>query len=517
MKRPLWFLAFVMAMACAQTLHAQNEVDALRYTSYGLGGTARSLGAGGAFSAVGADFSAGVLNPAGFALYNRSEIEFTAQINSTNNTAQYLGESATMGRTQFSITNAGYVYTMKPESYTRNKKGFRSVSFAVGFNQTDNYSRAIAAQAFNSQNSISDYFASDARGVKLADISSDYSFGSMAWNLYLIDSNQVDGVYEPSVGGGVLQNISKETVGRKNEWTVSAAGNLNDFLYIGGGVNIVGLRYTQDLVYNESDPNNIWSNTAEDSIPFNDLQFTDYYRTRGTGFNARVGIIIRPTDFLRFGVSVTSPTVHNMSDTYSSGLTVHFDGDPVDYKDELAQGSYKYKLSTPYRVTMGAVFIYKKLGFLSGDFEFSDYYSTKLKSSYSPGTDYYYDFANENQAIQDLFKFNYNFRLGAECRLAEFLRLRAGFAQFGSVLNADGQFYIDQGTGNSAKINASRRFFTGGFGFKQESVYLDLAFVRELNQERQLFYTVADPNEYSPELINHIAKTRILMTIGFPF
>ena len=56
---------------------AQNEVDAARYSSFTSGGTARSLGMAGAFSAVGADLSSTWLNPAGLALYRRSEIAFT--------------------------------------------------------------------------------------------------------------------------------------------------------------------------------------------------------------------------------------------------------------------------------------------------------------------------------------------------------------------------------------------------------------------------------------------------------
>ena len=48
---------------------AQNEIDALRFSSYSSTGTARALAMGGAFSAVGADFSSAWLNPAGLALY----------------------------------------------------------------------------------------------------------------------------------------------------------------------------------------------------------------------------------------------------------------------------------------------------------------------------------------------------------------------------------------------------------------------------------------------------------------
>ena len=46
-------------------LRAQNETDALRYSQNFFGGTARSTAMGGAFGALGGDFSSASLLPAG--------------------------------------------------------------------------------------------------------------------------------------------------------------------------------------------------------------------------------------------------------------------------------------------------------------------------------------------------------------------------------------------------------------------------------------------------------------------
>ena len=57
-----------------QTTNAQNELDALRYSNTGTGGTARSYAMANAFGALGADLSAFHINPAGLGLYRKSEV-----------------------------------------------------------------------------------------------------------------------------------------------------------------------------------------------------------------------------------------------------------------------------------------------------------------------------------------------------------------------------------------------------------------------------------------------------------
>ena len=59
------------------SINAQNEVDALRFSEIDWQGSARFMGAGRAFGAVGAEFSALNLNPASIGLYKKNEITFT--------------------------------------------------------------------------------------------------------------------------------------------------------------------------------------------------------------------------------------------------------------------------------------------------------------------------------------------------------------------------------------------------------------------------------------------------------
>jgi hypothetical protein len=67
------FCLFPLCFGVVFSVSAQNEFDALRYSTIGSGGTARTMGMAGSFSAIGADASAVMTNPAGIAAFRRSE------------------------------------------------------------------------------------------------------------------------------------------------------------------------------------------------------------------------------------------------------------------------------------------------------------------------------------------------------------------------------------------------------------------------------------------------------------
>ena len=71
------FIIIVAFLVAGQTLRAQSLYDAIRYSDLEVGGTARTVGVGGAIGALGADFSVLSTNPAGLATYRRAEFVFT--------------------------------------------------------------------------------------------------------------------------------------------------------------------------------------------------------------------------------------------------------------------------------------------------------------------------------------------------------------------------------------------------------------------------------------------------------
>ena len=86
MKNRILRIAIAISTIAA---NAQNEVDALRYSTQNLSGTARFSAMGGAFGSLGGEFSALSSNPAGIGMYQVSEFTFTPSFNLNTTTSYY--------------------------------------------------------------------------------------------------------------------------------------------------------------------------------------------------------------------------------------------------------------------------------------------------------------------------------------------------------------------------------------------------------------------------------------------
>lgn len=513
---------FALAGLACSTGHAQNELDAYRYSGGGLLGTARSIGMGGAFSAVGADYSAATLNPAGLAVYRRSELMFTPTLRTAKNTATYLDQVNETSRGNFGFSNIGYVHSSpfvkrKRSGQGNERSGLKSYSFGIGFNQLNNFSRRTRFDTYNPENSITDYWAGLASGVSINDVFGQTDLVGMAANAGMIDTSGVDGNWVgAALGGQMQQALDLEEWGRNNEWDFSFAGNINDKIYAGITLGIQDLRYNSELSYTEEDVNMVHQTWNGDSTPVNRTEFTELYGTRGSGVNVRLGVIARPVDFLRIGVSFQSPTWLSMTDEYQSEVTSYFDNDNQPYGIDAQTGFFTYNLTTPYKLTVGAMALIKKFGFISADFEYMDYTSAKFSSDASPSSQFYYNFLQENQNIRTFFDATYNIRLGGEVRFGPG-RFRLGYANFGAVLNEEYLQYLDYESRETQSLDGNKHLMTTGIGYKQNNYYIDFAYARELSADRRLLYTVQDPTAYSPELINNVKTNIFSMTIGFTF
>ena len=104
-----------IAFAISIIVNAQNESDALRYSTQNLTGTARYSAMGGAFGSLGGEFSGLSSNPAGIGMYQYSEITFTPYMNLNSNRSYYNSTYKDAYRSELSIGNLGIVFTM-PQS-----------------------------------------------------------------------------------------------------------------------------------------------------------------------------------------------------------------------------------------------------------------------------------------------------------------------------------------------------------------------------------------------------------------
>ena len=104
----------ISLLFCPMMLMAQAAPDALTISESDMRGTARFLGMGGAFGALGGDISVLNQNPGGIGIYRSSDIALTLALDFQNSKAP---GSGSLSQTKFDVNNGGYVGAFKTGSY----------------------------------------------------------------------------------------------------------------------------------------------------------------------------------------------------------------------------------------------------------------------------------------------------------------------------------------------------------------------------------------------------------------
>lgn len=484
MKRPIITAAFSGILLSS---FAQNEVDALRYSRLTFGGTARFVSMGGAFGALGADLSALSYNPAGIAMYRKMEMSFTPSVYSQKTVSRYNGSEGMDNKFNFNFGNAGLVFTSKRRD--DNSTGWINTNFGFGYNRTANFHNRANISGINSGSSLLTGFVNSANGLTSDNL--DPFSTKMAFNLYLIDT--IPGYpaeYFSAIPAGttILQRKSIETTGAMGETYFTFGGNYSNKLYLGATVGLPHLRYTEESTYGEEDIN--------DSISgLDSYTYGASLTTRGNGYNVKLGMMYRITDWCRIGGAVHTPSFFTMSDEYGNTMKKKEDGNGSDIglSYDAPSGSYDYRLTTPMRLMSSVGFIIAKKALIAVDYERVDYSTASLNSS--PNT-----FIDQNESIRAKYKAANNIRAGAEWRLDPFA-LRAGYALYGSPYKA--------GVNTDAGINS----YSAGFGIREEEYFLDFAYVYTRYAENYYLY---DPSLVSP-VKNTFTNAGFLVTLGFRY
>lgn len=478
-------------------LMAQNETDALRYTQLFPSGTARLMGMGGAFGAFGGDFSTLSINPAGIGVYRSSEFTITPAMNYSPTETMYLGSRTEDLRSNFFLGNAGYVYSM----LTGKDKGIVSINFGVGYNRENDFNTNMIISGRNNSNSMMDYFAYMADGNILDDLS-DYEEG-LAWDAYLIDEKIGDPLnYETVLSDygeeisstyGQLQRREIRTEGGMGEYVFTLGTNFSNLLYLGATFGIHNIRYNQSMFHFESD--------TDGSIPqFKSFNFNEFLNVDGLGYSFKMGLLLKPVQMVRVGGAVHFPFNYRMRETYYTYIESSFDTPRSDGFTEYSFSSptsrYDYRLSTPLKLVGNAGVQIFKMALLSADIEYIDYSGIRMHR----GGDGY-DFYDENASIREAYKSVLNYKAGVEFRVSSF-SLRAGAAYYESPYKE-----------TEANKDAFVYSYSGGFGFRDNNFFVDLAYVYT---DRQKLYFMYPYSNVEPS-INSLNRHTGLLTLGMKF
>ena len=476
------------------TAFSQFADDALRFSQVYYQGTARSMAVGGAFGALGADFSTASTNPAGMGIFRTGEFIFTPEVASRQTSSIYNGGLGDGSRTIFDISNMGYVI-VKPLS---GQKGWKFFQFSLGMNRLNNFNSQIFMEGDNIENSKLDVYSELAYGKTVDDLYNDFGFELYpAWECYLINPDEDNYYYTPVPFGGVLQQQRITTRGSINEWLVSFSGNYNDKLFVGATIGLPYLRYYRESTYSEFD--------VADTIPyFDNWSTTENLTTTGWGINLKLGAIIKPVEWLRIGAAFHTPTYYwSMSDTWFTNTNSYLQLYENDSTDDLVWtnssyaspvGNYDYHLSTPLRAIGSVSFLIGRYGFISGEYEYANYSSAKLSSRYD-------NFSAVNQDIKASFQATHNFRAGTEWRFSNF-SFRGGYSLYGSPYANN----LNDG---------KRQMYSGGIGYKTRYYAIDFAYVYSVMNEDYYMYTSSVP-EYNPNAVdNQFTTSSFVASIKF--
>ncbi|MBU1009565.1 MAG: hypothetical protein KKD74_05465 [Bacteroidetes bacterium] len=447
-------------------MNAQDQTDALRYSQVFYQGTARSMAMGNAFGALGADFSSLSTNPAGIGFYRSSEFTVSPEIYSRKTGSTYNGRFGEDARTNFDLSNLGFVLTTKvPEGSSQTPWKF--YQFAFGMNRSNTFSNRMFIEGDNQDHSKIDVYLDEAYGVDYRiledEASGRYGFDLYpAWYVYLIDTipGYRDQYTSPVPQGGIRQQQSVTTWGSTNEWLFSGGANLNDKLFIGATVGLPFVRYFKESTYTEFD-------VADTIAGFDYWNYKERLTTKGWGINLKLGVIVWPVDWLRLGAAFHTPTAfYDLTDYYTTTTDAKL-GPDYNVKSS-PNGQYNYSLTTPLRAIGSMGIIVGKYGLLSADYEFVNYATARLRA---PD----YTFSDENSVIRNDYQSTYNLRFGTEWRYTNF-SFRGGYAIYGSP-------YANQ------QNNGEMRTYSFGLGYNEGNFGLDLAYVHGSMQQDYYLYS----------------------------
>ena len=483
-------LAAIIVSGYAQ---AQNEADILRFSQTYNMGTARSQGVGGAFGAIGADMSSGYINPAGFGLYRRNELQLSAAVTGTLTSANFLGETQSDSRTNFNLPSFGAVFS-KVNTGMRGdaSSGVVNYNFGFGYNRTNSFQQNTYMEGYNSRSNLSQFFIDQSNGIPSNQITatgSEFNFSNLGWNAYLTDTlNNNTSYYSPWFEGDndyrVLQTQKITRRGSMDDYNFSGAVNFDNILYLGAGLVINTLHQEYTSLFTESDPDNTVTTTTGSG---NGNYYKSSYlktdvKTTGTGVAGRFGVILRPIDIFRIGLSVQTASRINMKDEYQYKVGSEINWPGIGKVDASSpQGTYNYQLITPARFTASAALTLPKYGFISIDADRINYTSGRLTSS-----DFSFGQANSN--ARNLFQEAYQIGVGAEVKVKDVYRFRTGYNVATSPYkNAIAGISVD---------DLTRYGYSFGAGYTNGNYFVDAALITTTFNEYYTPYTVT--GVYSP-------------------
>ena len=261
--------------------------------------------------------------------------------------------------------------------------------------------------------------------------------------------------------------------------------NIKDKLFLGGTITIPILNYSRSSSYTETD---ITGNSFNN---FNSFTANEKLKTTGAGINAKLGMIYKPVEYVRLGLTFHSPTVYELTDKYTTEIITDLEGyggvgikrqSSLDFNNN-EPGESKYNLTTPWRVIASGSYVFREVenvkkqrAFITADMEYIDYKSASFAATDVDDVDSQNYFDELNRVIDQQYKRAFNFRFGGELKFNTIM-LRLGGAYYGNPYKTE---------------KADRIKLAGGLGYRDKGVFVDLTYVYAMNKDVNYPYRLED-------------------------
>lgn len=523
MKRITLF-TLIGFVASIFTIQAQTQYEAIRLTQSDLNGTARYMSMGGAFGSLGGDASALKDNPAGLGVYRSSEITATLDANFHNANATWLNRSFSENKNDLYFNNFSYILSIP--SSDEKTSGLLNSNFSFTFNKQRNFGSKMSAIAGNSSPfSFTDFLADftttsmNVYGTKLADIQSSdtydpYGNSNVSWLSVMGYQGYL--INPPANEGGnwssILYNNEKvfpaayvSEYGALNDYSFGWGGNFNNNLFVGANINVTDMNYTMDSQISEQF-------TAVNGY----FDLMNKYSLSGIGVNLKLGVIYLPTNNLRFGLSLHTPTFYSITENTNFDLKTSETSNPylpyVPYSQD-------FNLTSATEAQISASYLFGNKGLISAEYNFINY--PGMRFSYSGSSA---DYADVNNNMGTVLRNGQVLKVGGEYKINPSVALRAGYAHYVSPMNPD---YLE---GKSISLNTANtntgyfnegntNFATAGIGYRQSNWFIDFAYVLKMQKEDYYPYQRFDSTTGNQNIITPASITRnidnFVVTLGF--
>lgn len=499
---------------------SQTPDDALRGGWYIPGGSARNIATGGAMGSLGGDISANNVNPAGIGLFKTREFVLSPGMMLNSNKATFR-DSSTKGpsKNAFAYGPIGFIFG----SPSRKGSNWTSSAFSISVSQLASYNNRVSYAGYNNMSSFSEQYIEELVRDNASDQAAYNNYlngASLAYGSFLIDQKfdnqgRPDGFFShvpisPSLNQGVYQQYTANSWGGLHEISLAFAGNMDDRLYIGGGLNVPILKYNRETDYSETDA------TGDNDNDFGYFTYHEKFKSSGVGLNAKLGFIYKPKEYIRLGFAFHTPSIMSVKDELSSAITTNTENlysTPEMTQTTLERNNGRpvtrnYGQVTPYRAIVSGSYVFREIentqqqrAFITADIEFVNHRGTRFFSGADEadynGAKEYYEAANA--ANKEYLKGALNYRIGGELKFDPWM-FRLGGAYYGSP-------YKDK------ELKAHRIMAAGGVGYRNHGIFIDLTYAHTFNKDVNFPYRLNDkPNTFAAVNNN---RGNLILTLGF--